>query len=53
VWIGGRTASIDDTTPVAIDSHGTRLGDSVYSTFVLQEAVLLLKNRSFKNALTM
>ena len=41
VWIGDKVATINNAPP-AVDSEGTPLGDSVYATFVLQEAVRLV-----------
>lgn len=49
---------LDDEPPLA-DSFGTPLGDSIYSTFVVQEAVRLVnstdvgKANTWKNALVM
>lgn len=40
VWIGPSAVSLDNA-PSRTDLAGTPLGDSVYSTFVLQEAVRL------------
>ncbi|KAJ6628906.1 hypothetical protein B0H10DRAFT_1777443 [Mycena sp. CBHHK59/15] len=48
VWIGGKVATLDDAQPL-MDSYGTPLGDSIYGTFVLQEAVRLV-NSSAKAA---
>jgi hypothetical protein len=53
VWINSKAVSLDVTKPVAVDSQNKPLGDSVYSTFVLQEAVRLFKDRVPKTALTM
>lgn len=43
VWIGSSVASLDNV-PSRTDQAGTPLGDSIYSTFVLQEAVRLINN---------
>lgn len=43
VWTGGKVNVLDDEQPV-FDSFGTRLGDSIYSTFVLQEAARLVNS---------
>ncbi|KAJ7094525.1 spermidine synthase [Mycena belliarum] len=48
VWMGGKVATLDDAAPW-VDSYGTELGDSIYSTFVLQEAARLV-NSSVKGA---
>jgi hypothetical protein len=58
VWIGDKVATKNDASPV-LDSEGTPLGDSVYATFVLQEAARLVnstelgKNAKWENALIM
>jgi hypothetical protein len=58
VWMGAKVAAIDNT-PFLTDSYGTSLGDSIYSAFVLQEAVRLVnsttkgKNGVWENALVM
>ncbi|KAG5654629.1 hypothetical protein H0H81_011604 [Sphagnurus paluster] len=41
VWTRSKVYLLDDEEPVR-DSFGTELGDSIYSTFVLQEAVRLI-----------
>ncbi|KAJ8515347.1 hypothetical protein ONZ45_g7235 [Pleurotus djamor] len=38
VWLGAKIGVLDDTPPLE-DAFGVPLGDSIYSTFVLQEAV--------------
>lgn len=43
VWIGGEVATLDNFPPLA-DSNGTPLGDSIYSTFILQEAARLVNH---------
>ncbi|KAJ7498664.1 spermidine synthase [Mycena latifolia] len=48
VWMGGKVATLDDAPPLR-DSFGTALGDSIYATFVLQEAARLV-NSSAKGA---
>lgn len=53
VWIGEKTGTLDHGTVTAQDSEGNLLGDSIYSAFVLQEAVLLAEGREPNNALTM
>lgn len=45
VWMGGKVATLDDAPP-QVDSYGTALGDSIYGTFVLQEAVRLVNSSS-------
>lgn len=40
VWIGDKVSTRDNSAPI-LDATGTPLGDSIYSTFVLQEAVRL------------
>jgi hypothetical protein len=58
VWIGDRVATKNNAPPV-VDSKGTPLGDSVYATFVLQEAARLVdstkigKVGKWENALIM
>lgn len=34
----------DSSEPLLVDSYGTKLGDTVYSTFVLQEAARLVNS---------
>jgi hypothetical protein len=53
VWIGSKIASLDGIEPPSQDANGTRLGDSIYSTFVIQEAARLVSGTSPKTALTM
>lgn len=44
IWIGPHVASLDGAPP-RTDQAGTPLGDSIYSTFVLQDAArLVMKN---------
>nr|GAT53057.1 spermidine synthase [Mycena chlorophos] len=43
VWVGGKVATLDDVPP-QVDSFGTPLGDSIYSTFVLHEAARLVNS---------
>lgn len=43
VWIGSNVASLNGV-PFRTDQDGTPLGDSIYTTFVLQEAVRLVNN---------
>ncbi|KAJ6515616.1 spermidine synthase [Mycena sanguinolenta] len=50
VWMGGKIATLDDVPP-QVDSFGTPLGDSIYGTFVLQEAVRLSRARKWERAL--
>jgi hypothetical protein len=45
VWMGGKVATLDDAPPW-VDSYGTDLGDSIYGTFVLQEAARLVNSTS-------
>ncbi|KAJ7241892.1 S-adenosyl-L-methionine-dependent methyltransferase [Mycena haematopus] len=45
VWMGGKIATLGDVPP-QVDSYGTALGDSIYGTFVLQEAVRLVNSSS-------
>lgn len=58
VWMGAKIGVIDDTPPLE-DAFGTMLGDSIYSTFVLQEAVRMVnstakaKKGDLNNALIM
>jgi hypothetical protein len=58
VWIGDKVATQNDAPPV-VDSEGTPLGDSIYATFVLQEAARLVdstkigKDGKWENALIM
>lgn len=57
VWMRDRAITLDDE-PFVRDAYGTKLGDTVYSTFVLQEAARLVdstetgKTGKWKNALT-
>jgi hypothetical protein len=53
VWIGRKVASLDGKEPPAKDVNGTHLGDSIYSTFVIQEAARLVSGTNPRNALTM
>jgi hypothetical protein len=41
VWIGDNVSTRDNSAPL-LDAEGTPLGDSIYSAFVLQEAVRLV-----------
>lgn len=43
VWTRSKVQTLDGVLPVS-DSSGTPLGDSIYSTFVLQEAVRLVNS---------
>ncbi|KAI0082391.1 hypothetical protein K474DRAFT_1611352 [Panus rudis PR-1116 ss-1] len=43
VWIGDRVFRRDASGPLMVDSNGTALGDSIYGTFVMQEAVRLVE----------
>ncbi|KAG0709846.1 hypothetical protein DFH29DRAFT_17295 [Suillus ampliporus] len=43
VWIGDKVATLDNFPPPT-DQRGTPLGDSIYSAFVLQEAVRLVNS---------
>lgn len=58
VWTHDKVQILDDDSPL-MDSWGNALGDSIYSTFVLQEAVRLVnstktgKANSWHNALVM
>jgi hypothetical protein len=58
VWTDNKIGVLDNEPPLT-DSFGTLLGDSIYSTFVLQEAVRLInsteagKSNAWKNALVM
>ena len=45
VWTNERAMSMD-TAPVTYDAAGNRLGDSIYSAFVLQEAMRLINSTS-------
>ncbi|KAL4076178.1 hypothetical protein V8B97DRAFT_1923817 [Scleroderma yunnanense] len=45
VWIADMVDTIGNVAP-QIDEYGTPLGDSIYSTFVLQEAVRLINSTS-------
>lgn len=40
VWIGDKVSTRDNSAPI-LDASGTPLGDSIYSAFVLQQAVRL------------
>ena len=54
VWVGSKAAAFEGALPE--DESGHKLGDSIYSAFVLQEAALLAKkpeNAQPKNALIM
>ncbi|KAJ7167466.1 spermidine synthase [Mycena filopes] len=42
-WMGSKVATLSDAPPMT-DSFGTPLGDSIYGTFVLQEAARLVNN---------
>jgi hypothetical protein len=53
LWVGSKVASLDGVEPPSKDANGTRLGDTIYSTFVIQEAARLVKGISPKKALTM
>lgn len=53
VWIGSKAQSMDGKNAVATDAAGTPLGDSIYSTFVLQEAARFVRSTNPKTALTM
>ncbi|KAG6817843.1 hypothetical protein H0H87_001675 [Tephrocybe sp. NHM501043] len=56
VWMGSRVMVLDNADPVK-DLSGKPLGDSIYSTFILQESVRLVnstgrgKNAEWDNAL--
>ncbi|KAF5358909.1 hypothetical protein D9758_004807 [Tetrapyrgos nigripes] len=57
VWVGSNVRSLDDEAPM-YDSRGKALGDSIYGTFVLQEAARLVNStgkgsstEDWKNAL--
>lgn len=58
VWIGKEVVTLGDE-PAVVDSSGVQLGDSIYSAFVLQEAVCLInstesgRSGSSKNGLIM
>ena len=58
VWMYDKVGVLDNEPPLA-DSFGTPLGDSIYSTFVVQEAVRLVNStpagnaNAWKNALVM
>ena len=43
VWIAGEVATLDNFPPLT-DQEGTPLGDSIYSTFILQEAARLVNS---------
>ena len=54
VWIGDKAVKMDEGALFVRDKQGTKLGDSIYSTFVLQEAVRLQERETpQKSALTM
>jgi hypothetical protein len=55
VWLGDRVKGMNDQPPGGFDAQGEPLGDSIYSTFVLQEAARLVNSRSTtpENALIM
>ncbi|KAF9450143.1 spermidine synthase [Macrolepiota fuliginosa MF-IS2] len=42
-WMRDRAVALDDE-PFVVDAFGTKLGDTVYSTFVLQEAARLVNS---------
>ena len=58
VWTKDRAVALDNE-PLIEDSYGAKLGDTVYSTFALQEAARLVdstetgRTGEWKNALTM
>lgn len=58
VWVGEKIATMDNALPL-VDEEGTPLGDSIYTAFVLQEAVRLVdsteigKAGKWENALVM
>jgi predicted membrane-bound spermidine synthase len=59
VWVGSNVRSLDDEAPM-YDSRGKALGDSIYGTFVIQEAARLVNStgkgsskEDWKNALIM
>jgi len=58
VWTKDRAVALDNE-PLIEDSYGAKLGDTVYSTFALQEAARLVDSTETgrtgerKNALTM
>lgn len=58
VWMYGNVATLDGYSPTT-DSYGTPLGDSIYSTFVLQETIRMVnstekgKTDTWDNALIM
>ncbi|KAJ3568828.1 hypothetical protein NP233_g5455 [Leucocoprinus birnbaumii] len=58
VWMRDKAVSLDGEDSFVRDVYGTKLGDTVYSTFVLQEAARLVdsttagKTGKWKNALT-
>ncbi|KAG6880167.1 hypothetical protein C0992_004619 [Termitomyces sp. T32_za158] len=43
VWMGSKIMTLDHAAPIE-DAFGTPLGDSIYSTFVLQEAIRLVNS---------
>ncbi|KXN89518.1 Spermidine synthase [Leucoagaricus sp. SymC.cos] len=57
VWMRDRAITLEHE-PFVVDSYGAKLGDTVYSTFVLQEAARLVdstkvgKTENWKSALT-
>lgn len=56
VWMGDRSWKKDKSGPVSYDSLSTPLGDSIYGTFVTQEAARLAQvseGKPAKNALMM
>lgn len=56
VWIGDRVSKKDGSGPVGFDAYASPIGDSIYSTFVTQEAARLVEfsdGRAAKNALVM
>ena len=56
VWVGDRVFKKDGSGPVSFDSYASPLGDSIYATFVTQEATRLVEfpdGRTAKNALIM
>lgn len=48
-WVGPKVFARDPTTVLFKDEDGTPLGDTIYSAFVVQEAVRLfeIEGRSF------
>lgn len=43
VWIGDRVYKRDGRGPLGFDASGTPIGDSIYTAFVMQEAVRLVE----------